>query len=66
LTSSSLAINIAKNVGLPDRVINRASELLKIFKENVDTDEDILNGTKDTESKFNLLRTEASNAKFGE
>ncbi len=64
--SSSFAINIAKRVGLPDKVIDRASELLRIFKDNEDTDEEVLNGRKEPDSKFNLLRTDASNAKFNE
>jgi len=47
-------------------VIDRASELLRIFKDNEDTDEEVLNGRKEPDSKFNLLRTDASNAKFNE
>lgn len=62
---SSYAINIAKQVGLPDKVTSRASEILKIINENLDTDKSLSDET-DKISKLDLLYTETSRRQFNE
>lgn len=62
ITKSSFAINIAKRAGLPEKITKRATQLLKIFDENTDQDEDVLSEKKDPEQKFKLLSTPESEA----
>jgi DNA mismatch repair ATPase MutS len=60
ITKSSFAINIAERAGLPNKITKRANQLLKLFEENDDQDEDILNEKKEPEEKFSLLNTPES------
>ncbi len=60
ITKSSFAINIAERAGLPNKITKRANQLLKLFEENDDQDEDILNEKREPEEKFSLLNTPES------
>ena len=64
ITKSSFAINIAKQVGLPEKITQRANQLLNILEQNLDNDEDILNEIKKPDEKFYLLRTSESDNNF--
>ena len=53
-------------MGLPEKVIDRATELLQIINENTDSKEQVTSrkALSDVESKFHLLRTDTTNAEF--
>ena len=53
-------------MGLPEKVIDRATELMQIINENTDSKEEVIlkKASKDVESKFHLLRTDTTNAEF--
>ena len=52
---------MAKQIGLPNKVTERASTLLRLINENMLDDED-----KKQESRFHLLRTESAVAQFNQ
>lgn len=63
---SSYAINMARYIGLDQTVIDRASVLLKLMNEKAETDEDVIDDTKEPVSEFDLLRTDENMAEFNQ
>lgn len=59
ITESSFAINIAKQMGLPHKITDRATQLLNLFDDNS-------RETEETSNRFHLLNTNESEANLNE